>query len=182
MHASTYSDPTVRRLLLLAASLTIGISIWHLLGDSDGLVAEEKSPHLHALDAAAHEPEAVLAHVDGVAITDRDVESLVADQLAALQEQRAQLMAEALESQIAEHLLEAEALSLSLDREQLLRIEVEEKLDQIADVEVESLYASQVFSEPLPALETKLRRQLRLQAYVAELRRRAAVDVYRTPS
>ncbi|MEM6792700.1 MAG: hypothetical protein AAF725_01875 [Acidobacteriota bacterium] len=175
------SPVIMRRLLLLAATLTIGFLIWHLLGDSAGVVAVGLAGDESA-GQGPPTPGAVLAHVDGVAITDREVESRVAEELADLDARRDQLMAEALESQINEHLLEAEAVSLSLDREQLLKIEVEEKLDEVEDRAVEALYASQVFSEPLPAIETRLRRQLRLQAYYAELRRRAAVDVYRTPS
>lgn len=182
MHATSshglFGRTLLRRLLLLSASLTIGTVIWFLLGDSDGLVAEEKL--LPAAHAAAPAPATVIAHVDGVAITEEDVVVDVAGELAKLEERRRQLLHAALESRIVDQLITAEAENRGVGVEALLALEVEAKLDLVEDAQLEARIESA--SAPRDSLaERELRRQIRFEAFVRELRQAAAVTVYGEP-
>jgi len=172
----------IRRLFLVSASLAIGTVIWFLLGDSDGLVAEEKL--IPAAHAAVPAPAVVIAHVDGVPISEEDVLIDVAGELAALEQQRRQLLQTALEGRIAEQLLAAEAETLGTSVADLLSSEVDAKLDQVPEADLEArlvdLRAEQGAEIP-DALVQETRRQLRLAAYIEELRTAAAVSVYDEP-
>ena len=181
MHATSshghFGRTLLRRFLLLSASLTIGTVIWFLLGDSDGLVAEEKL--LPAAHAASPPASTVIAHVDGVAITEEDVVIDVASELAKLEDQRRQLLQAALESRIVDQLIQAEAQNRGLAVEHMLALEVDAKLDQVdADVLAAQMDPAEAPDETA-ALE--LRRRLRLAAFVQELRDAAAVSVYGEP-
>ncbi|MEM1178700.1 MAG: hypothetical protein AAGM22_10175 [Acidobacteriota bacterium] len=168
----------LHRLFLLGASLTIGTVIWFLLGDSEGLVAEEKLlPAAHASTPSVP-PSEVIAHVDGVAITGDDIRYDIAEQLDQLEEQRRLLLRQALESRIARQLLQTEASVRGLSVDALLAEEVDGKLDTVDP----SLLESRTPGDTSPEARNELRRQLRLQAFVAELRVAAAVSVYGEPA
>ena len=177
MSVSTTGPVTLRRLFLATASLAIGTVLWFLLDDSDGLVAEEKLLPTAPVKAPADE---VLAHVGGVAITRQRVEADIAPRLDELAEEARRLRAEALEARIAEQLLITAAETRGVDLETLLELEVEARLDEVADAEVEALYRAlgATATEPRAEIETRLRRELRRQALIEELRRRSAIAVY----
>ena len=160
---------TLRRVCMLAASLTIGILIWILLGDSDSLVAEETPRTEMAGDR-------VLAHVSGIPVTESEVRSLVADELEALEARRRALMDQALESRVRELLVEVAATERGLSSQELLSREVDRKLDLVPQEEVDAYYTAQGLSEPRKQVEGEIRRRLRLEAFLQDLENRPDLE------
>jgi protein-disulfide isomerase len=97
-----------------------------------------------AADAAKKaEPAAsakVLAKVNGQPITQADVETTAADQLKQLEERRQQLIAQSLDATIANKMLDLEAATQGVTREQLLDREVKAKSTEATDAEVDAFY------------------------------------------
>ena len=156
-----------RRLLLVSASLAIGASIWFMLDDPDSLVAEE-SP------AGPSTPD-VVARVQGVEITETEVEATVAEELRELEETRRRLVEEAVERRIHELLLESAARAEGSSVGALLEREVDSKLHLVSTDEL----AAATGGEPAdPESELELRRTLRLARYLESLRDRADVVRY----
>ena len=161
---------TLRRLCMLAASLTIGTFIWFLLGDSDSLVAEE-TPAKRAVAS-----EEILAEVGGIPVTESEVRSLVADQLEALEAQRQRLLEAALEVRVRELIVEVAAAERGMSPADLVAMEVDQKLDQVAQVDVETFFEENAFSEPREEVEMEIRRRLRMEAFIEELEKRPDVE------
>lgn len=163
---------TLRRVCMLVASLTIGIFIWILLGDSDSLVAEE-TPRVEA------STDRVLAQVSGIPVTESEVRSLVADELEALEARRRALMDQALEARVRQLLVEVVATEQGLSPEELINREVDLKIDQVPQPEVDAFYASQHLSQPRELVEGEIRRRLRLEAFLRELEDRPDLETGR---
>ena len=160
---------TLRRICMVAASLTIGTFIWFLLGDSDSLVAEEP-PNL------APSAEQVLAEVAGIPVTESEVKSLVAEELEALEIERRRLMDTALEIRIRELMIEVAATEQGLSPVEFLVTEVDQKLDQVAQVDVDAYYRREGIDDPQAAVEGEIRRRLRMEAFIQELESRPDLD------
>lgn len=109
---------TVRRVLLVAASVTLGALGWLLLDERDPLNAQEKTPSV----APGRE---VVAEVDGQAITRAELESAVRSELAELEKRQSELFHQALEKKIDELLLAAEAKKRGVAPETLAKNERE---------------------------------------------------------
>lgn len=159
----------IRRACMLVASLTIGTVIWFLLGDSDSLVAEETPPK-------PPRSESVLAEVGGIPVTENEVRSLVADELEALEAQRRRLMEAALEVRVRELMVEVAAAERGVTPTELVVLEVEQKLDQVTQTDVDAFIAeSGQVAEQAPD-PTEIRRRIRMQSFVQELESRPDVE------
>jgi protein-disulfide isomerase len=101
-------------------------------------LAPSSSTKAEAADAKA--PAKVLATVGGQSITQSDVETLAADQLAKIEEQRQDIMAKALEASIQNKLIDLEAAAKGVTREALLDSEVRNKVTPPTDAEVDAFY------------------------------------------
>lgn len=159
---------TLRRFCMVAASLTIGILIWVLLGDSDSLVAEEAPP-------AQTDADQVLVEVSGIPVTESEVRSLIADQLAALEAQRQSLMDAALKVRVRELIIEVAASEQGLSVSELVSQEVDDKLGLVAEADVNALYDREGLAVPKAQVEMELRRRLRMEAFIQELEIRPGV-------
>ncbi len=159
----------IRRAFMLVASLTIGTVIWFLLGDSDSLVAEETPPK-------PPRSESVLAEVGGIPVTEDEVRSLVADELQALEAQRRQLMEAALEVRVRELMVEVAAAERGVTPTELVVLEVEQKLDQVAQAEVDSFIAEAGLVDGQAVDPIEVRRRLRMQSFIQELESRPDVE------
>src|SRR5262249_37487144 len=84
-----------------------------------------------------------LATVDGQAITDDDLAPLVASQLRPLREQEYQIKKKALDSLISQKVVEVEAKKKGLTTEKLLEQEVDAKVPDPTDAELNAVYAVQ---------------------------------------
>ena len=132
-----------------------------------------------------------LATVDGQPITDGDLAPLVQGQLRPLREQEYQIKKKALDSLIGQKVLEAEAKKKGLTTEKLLEQEVDTKVPESTDAELNAVYAVQreqlggkPFEEVKPQLQQTLKRAKIQQArveYSAKLRDQAKVAVLLSP-
>lgn len=161
----------VRRLLMLCTAGAVGAVGWTLLGEAE----------------SAADRDEIVARVDGVEVTEQDLEREVSAELAALDAARRRLLSDALEHRVREVLIEHEARRRGLDRARFLALEVDGRLDEI------SLDAAREYLEGHgdlggrgqavvdPERVRRARRALRTEALVRELKRRARVDVLQPP-
>src|SRR5258708_27741452 len=131
-----------------------------------------------------------LATVDGQPITDEDLAPYVAGQLRPLREQEYQIKKKALDAMISQKLVEAEAKKKGVSTEKLYEQEVDAKVPEPTDVELNAIYAVQKeqlnrpFEEVKPQLAQTLKRakiQQARQEYSARLRDQAKVTVLLSP-
>src|SRR5262245_22479896 len=93
--------------------------------------------------ALAKPPVVELATVDDQKITDDDLAPYVAGQLRPLREQEYQIKKKALDTLIGERILASEAKKKGLSVEKLLEQEVDAKVPEPTDVEINAVYAVQ---------------------------------------
>ena len=139
---------------------------------------------------AASTVSASLATVDGLPITEADLAPLIEGQLRSVREQEYQIKRKALDNLISQRILEAEAKKKGLTTDKLLEQEVDSKIPQPTDVELNALYAVQreqlgkPFEEAKVQLGATLRnariRQAR-QEYTDHLQDQAKVTVLMNP-
>lgn len=129
---------------------------------------------------------APVASVDGQAITDDDLAPYVQAQLRPLREQEYQIKKKAIDILISQRVLEAEAKKKGLTTEKLLEQEVDAKVPEPTDVELNAIYAVQreqlnrPFEEAKPQLQQNLKRariQQARQEYSTRLREQAKVAI-----
>jgi protein-disulfide isomerase len=105
----------------------------------------------------------VLAKVNGEAITQSDVETLAADQLAQIDQKRQEIIEKALEGSIHNKLLDLEAVARKTTREALLDSEVRNKAVPPTDAEVDAFFEerkSQIGNRPKDQVVPQIRQYL----------------------
>jgi protein-disulfide isomerase len=137
--------------------------------------------------AASREP---LAIVSGQPVYEKDLLPLIQGQLRQLQQQEYQVKRKALDELINRKLVEAEAKKKGILAEKLLAQEVDAKVPEPTDGEVESYYMAQQqrLNQPLEDVKPRLRQQLKQakvqlarQNYLAQMREQAGVVVHLAP-
>jgi protein-disulfide isomerase len=133
------------------------------------------------------DPKAVVARVDGHAITQKDVDARAAGALQRLRDQEYEARRDALEDLIAERLLESQASAQGLSRDALVKREVEGKVPRPSREEIAAVYEAnkdrvggRTLAEVAPDIERSIVKQAaaeRAQAFMTELRSRAKVVV-----
>src|SRR5216683_2272376 len=131
-----------------------------------------------------------LASVDGQPITEEDLAPFVQSQLRPLREQEYQIKKKALENVITQRVLEGEAKKKGLTTDKLLEQEVDAKVAEPTDAELNAVYAIQKeqlnrpFEEVKPQLQQNLKRakiQQARQEYSARLREQSRVAILLSP-
>ena len=131
-----------------------------------------------------------IATVDGQIITEDDLAPFVQGQLRPLRDQEYQIKKKALESLISQKVLEAEAKKKGLTTDKLLEQEVDSKVPEPSDVEINAIYAVQKdqINRPLEEVKSQLQQNLKRakiqiarQEYSARLREQAKVAVLLSP-
>ena len=131
-----------------------------------------------------------VATVDGHAITEEDLAPLVAGQLRPLHEQEYQIKKKALDTLITQRIVEIEAKKRGISADKLYEQEVDAKVGEPSDVELNAVYAVQKeqlnrpFAEVKPQLAQTLKRaktQQARQEYAARLREQSKVAVLLSP-
>jgi len=131
-----------------------------------------------------------VATIDGQSLTDEDLAPYVAGQLRPIREQEYQIKKKALDLLIGQKLLEAEAKKRGLTTEKLLEQEVDAKIPEPTDVEINAVYSVQreQIGKPLEEVKGQIQQTLKkakiLQArqdYSAHLREQAKVAVLMSP-
>ena len=134
--------------------------------------------------------EVPLATVDGQQLTEDDRAPYVAGQLRPIREQEYQIKKKALDTLIAQKLLEAEAKKRGLTTEKLLEQEVDAKLPEPTEAEINAVYAMQreQLGKPLEEVKGQIQQALKRakvqqarQDYSTKLREQAKVAVLLAP-
>lgn len=132
-----------------------------------------------------------LATVDGQPITEEDIDPLVAGQLRPLRDQEYQIKRKALDNLIGQKVVDAEAKKKGLTPEQLYQQEVDAKVPEPTEVELNAIYAvqrEQLGGKPFEEVKSQLSQNLKRakiqqarQEYSAKLRDQAKVAVFLGP-
>ena len=125
--------------------------------------------------------EKVLARVDGVDVTESEVMDLASGQLLKLERQRHDLVANTVTGRIQEILTENEAKRRGITAEELVKLEVDGKLDTIPAADVEAFYNARRLRQPKEAVEPQIRRFLAQQKFIEALEAAAQIDVMTEP-
>ncbi|PYV11135.1 MAG: hypothetical protein DMG23_05185 [Acidobacteria bacterium] len=137
--------------------------------------------------AKGKEPIAIIA---GQAVYEDDLLPLVQSRLLPLRKQEYQMKKEALDTLVNQKLLEAEAKKKGISTDKLLQQEVDSKVTEPTDAELNAVYLSQKdqlnrpFNEVKPQLQQSLKRaklQQARQQYFAQLREQAKVSILLQP-
>jgi protein-disulfide isomerase len=132
--------------------------------------------------ATAQKPAAggeVLAKVGDVAVTMVDVEELAGPQLRQLEQRRHELIETTLARAIEEKLIEMEAKKRGLSEEQLLAAEVESKVSEVTDAEVDAFYEERKAQINQPKEQIAERIKMYLQSQREQETRQKFVDSLR---
>ena len=162
---------------------------------SPGQTATKKNQApVSATDKAPEKPVAVapatLATVGEETITEDDLAPLVAGQLRPLRDQEYQIKKKALDSLISQKVVEAEAKKKGLTTEKLYEQEVDSKVAEPTDVELNAIYAVQreQLNGPFEQVKAQLAQNLKRaktqqarQEYATRLRDTAKVAVLLSP-
>lgn len=145
------------------------------------------SPELPAGKTASRQ---VVARVGDREITEGEIQERIRGQTLRIENQIYTIKKQAIDALVAELLLEEEARKRNLTKEQLLQQEVNAKIAEVSDAEVEQYYAAnqQRFSKPLEEIKPQLvqqltntKRQQRSAAFYQELRKAAQVKIFLQP-
>ncbi|MDA8019582.1 MAG: SurA N-terminal domain-containing protein [Thermoanaerobaculia bacterium] len=158
--SSSASTSPLRRSLMLVATLGLAAVGWVLLDEPDAVGAAESRP-LNAV-----------AIVDGAVVTEDEVLDHARRELDELEDRRAEILERAVETKVCDLLIDAEAKRRGIERETLLRQEIDQKLDTLD----EELLA-EGFSELDESEQFEVRYALRWQAFMDELRQRHDVEL-----
>jgi protein-disulfide isomerase len=162
---------TLRRLLLLAASLGVGAVGWFLLGLEEAVIAEERA-----------EGKA-LARIDGNAILEQDVLDAAAGEILKIKRQHHQLIENVVHGKVRDRLLELGAEEMQATMEVYLENEVRTKTAEIPAEEVNAFYEARKANirQPLEAVEAQIRDFLAMEALVARLEAKHEIEYLTEP-
>jgi len=151
---------------------------------------EKTADNLPEKTEAAKPAPAELATVDNQKITEDDLAPYVAAQLRPIREQEYQIKKKALDSLISQKVVEAEARKKGLTTEKLYEQEVDSKVPEPTDVEINAVYAVQreQIGKPLDEVKGQIQQTLKRakvqqarQDYSNKLREQAQVTVLLGP-
>lgn len=167
----TAGNSPAKRLFLLIAILTVSAVVWSMLGEPESATAAEGPG------------DKVLARVNGVEITQEEIEKSVAGQLLKLQRDRHELISQAVDTRVRNTLLEAAAEKRGITQEELMEAEVNGKTAEVAAEDVDAFYEArkQQIRQPKERVEDQIRRFIRYEDFMKELRAVAEIEMLREP-
>jgi protein-disulfide isomerase len=137
-----------------------------------------------AQDSGPAKTKRVMAVVGGQPVMEDDLYPGVQAQLRQLRNQEYEMTNKALENLISQRLLEAEAKKKGVPTGKLLEQEVDSKITDPADSEVEAYYLGQRANQPLEEVKEQLRKGLKQakiqqarEKYIQDLRQKAEVTI-----
>jgi nitrogenase subunit NifH len=141
--------------------------------------------------ALAEESTNPLAKIGDHTITEADIANDVAGQMVRINNQIYSTKKQAIDSAIAEYLIDQEAKKRSVTREQLLKQEVTDKIPAVTDAEAQQLYdanktrlAGKKLEEVKPQIVQQLqanKQQQQQQTFIQELRKAASIKMFLKP-
>ncbi len=137
--------------------------------------------------AEGGDPQAVVARIDGHVITQKEVDARAQGSLQQIRDEEYEARHSALDELITERLMDAQATAQGISRDELMKREVDAKVQPPTKAEVQELYdrnkdrvGGRTLAELTPEIEHSILQQRsvdRAQAYLAELRGKAQVVV-----
>ena len=121
------------------ARAMVSLALLGLVGFVLPACAGEKSAAVKPA-AAANDKSTPVAEVNGKTVTMADLETLLAPQLAKLDQQRQQLLEQGLDRLVEQKLMEAEAAARGIDVLALQQSEIQDKIGEVTDAEVSAWY------------------------------------------
>jgi len=141
--------------------------------------------------AFATETTNELAKVGDFTITEADIADEIAGQMVRINNQLYTVKKQAVDAAIANHLIDQEAKKRGMTREQLIKQEVTDKTPAVADEEIQKIYdanKSRLGGKKLEDVKPQIlqqlqdnKRQQQQQAFIQELRKAAAVQMFLKP-
>jgi hypothetical protein len=139
----------------------------------------------------AEETKDTLAKIGDHAITETDIADDIAGQMVRINNQLYSVKKQAVDSAIADYLIDQEAKKRGATREQLLKQEVADKTQAVTDAEIQQVYdankarlGGKKLEEIKPQIVQQLeasKQQQRQQAFIQELRKAASVKMFLKP-
>lgn len=166
------SNPsTLRRLLLLAATVLVGTIGWFMLGEPEAVIAEESGG------------EKVLARVNGAAITEKEILELAVADLLKLDRDRHSMIENYVNGRTRELMLEQAAAKKGMSNEDYLRAEVTSKLAEVPQAEVDAFYEARKdrIRQPKEQVETQIRELLAREGMYTRLQAESKVEMMIDP-
>ncbi|MBI3757385.1 MAG: hypothetical protein HY267_05350 [Deltaproteobacteria bacterium] len=141
--------------------------------------------------ALAEETNGVLAKVGDHTITEKDISDEIAGQMVRINNQIYATKKQAVDSAVADYLINQEAQKRSVTREQLLKQEVADKTPAVTDEEVQQIFdankarlGDKKLDDVKPQIVQQLqanKQQQRQQDFIQELKKAAAVKLFLKP-
>ena len=174
---SSSGPSNLRRLLLLVASLGVGAVGWYMLGgERESAVAAEKA-------AAEKTDRKALARVNGVAISEEEIFAAAAADLMKLDRQRHEVLSNFVAAEVRDRLLAMAAEERGVSTEDYVASEVDGKLSEVPQAEVDELYEANKarIRQPKENVEQQIREYLAREAMHRRLREAAEVEILLEP-
>lgn len=181
VHMPSTRESRIRLILLMTAILAVAGAAYAVVTRTQG--GSAPAP-------ATAEGSATVARVDGQVITLDTLESSLTSALGKLEDELYNLKRDRLETMIGEMLLKGEAAKRGIDTPQLIDAEITKKVAPVTDEEVNAFYEAnkariqEQGNAPPADIKLQIRQylmqqkaQARGQAYIAELRGAAKVEV-----
>jgi hypothetical protein len=141
--------------------------------------------------AVAEETKGALAKIGDHVITETDIADDIAGQMVRINNQLYTVKKQAVDSAIADYLIDQEAKKRGVTREQLLKQEVTDKTQAVTDAEIQQVYdankarlGGKKLEEVKPQIVQQLaasKQQQQQQAFIQELRKAASVKMFLKP-
>lgn len=148
------------------------------------------TPPVDTSTAPSAGDSAVLAKINGQPITDAEITERVKDRLAKVETQIYEIKKAGLDDMIEEKLLEAQAAAKKMSVDDLLEKEVEKKVEQPTESEIDAfygIYKKRLKNKPLSEVKDQLVKQIKdnkksslYSKYIAQLKKGAKVEVLMT--
>jgi protein-disulfide isomerase len=150
--------------------------------------AAQDLPQVHAPDGSPAKGKQVVAIVDGHGVRADDLLPLVRNQLLQLRRQQYEVESKGIENLINGTLIEMEAEKKGVAKEKILESEVDSKVADPSDAEIQAYYLGQRNNRPFDEVKNDLRTQLKQakiqlerEKYIQELREKAQVTILIRP-
>lgn len=134
-----------------------------------------------AAAALAEDGGKVLARVEGRTVTEAEIMDLAAGDLVAIERQRHNVIASAVNGRVQDILTEIEAERRGISKEELLEAEVQSKLAEVPAEEVDAFYASRRLRQPKESVEPQIRRYLAYQKFIESLEAKSKLEILTEP-
>lgn len=136
---------------------------------------------LPAFVLAAEGGDNVLAVIEGQEITQSEIHEIISGDMIKIERQLHQLTEAAIKNRAQEILTEIEADRRGISKEELLKLEVDNKLADVPAEQVEQFYSSRRMRQPKESVEPQIRQYLAYGKFISGLEKNARIEILTQP-